>query len=361
MTTPQTTRPALSGSPITTHARSELSHEAERPIALGVDLWRRSQAHDLSGLSAELAYRFLFAIFPFGLFLAALASFIAVALGLGDPTAKIVAGLGDNLPPALAGPVQQELQHVIGQQRLSLVSIGAVLALWAATTGTMTLIKAMNRAYGVRETRSLVRRYGLGLVLTVAGAAAVLVAFVTIVGGAFLTEKAVSGLGLGAEAWLAVSILRWPLVGAMLIIAAATTYRYGPNLQPTWRTAITGALVFAVGWLVATFLFAQYVTRVADYGATYGTLGGIIVLMIWLYLTGLMQLVGAEVVAIRLGRSEPERIAQRQAETGAVDVVARTRVVAVEALANLRRAAEEQARAAEQARAERAAAAPPGR
>jgi virulence factor BrkB len=109
-----------------------------------------------------------------------------------------------------------------------------------------------------------------------------------------------------------------------------------------------------VGWLVATFLFAQYVTRVADYGATYGALGGIIVLMIWMYLTGLVLLVGAEVVAIRLGQSEPERVAQRQAETGAADVVARTRVVAVDALANLRRAADEQARAAEQARADRA-------
>ena len=354
MTTRQTTRPVLGGPQATTSSRSGHAHDSERPVYLGLDLWRRGQAHDLSGLSAELAYRFLFAIFPFGLFLAALAAFVAVALGLGDPTARIVSGLGDNLPPELAGTVQQELQRVIGQERLSLVSLGALLALWAATSGTMTLIKAMNRAYGVRETRPFVRRYALGLVLTVAGAFAVLVAFVTIVGGALLTEKVVSGLGLGDQAWAAVSILRWPLVGVLLVAAAAVVYRYGPNLQPTWRTAITGAVVFAVGWLVATFLFAQYVTRVADYGATYGALGGIIVLMIWLYLTGLMQLVGAEVVAIRLGRSDPERIAHRQAETGSGEVVARTRVVAVEALANLRRAADEQSRAAEHARAERA-------
>jgi membrane protein len=354
VTTGQTTRSALGGPHATTARRSGLGHDAERPVPLGVGLWHRSQAHDLSGLSAELAYRFLFALFPFGLFLTALAAFVAVALGLGDPTAEIVAGLGDNLPPALAGTVQQELQRVIGQQRLSLVSIGAVLALWAATTGTMTLIKAMNRAYGVRETRSFLRRYALGLGLTIAGACAVLLAFVTIVGGALLTEKAVAGLGVGDQGWLAVAILRWPLVGAMLIAAATIIYRYGPNLAPSWRTAITGAVVFAIGWLVATFLFAQYVTRVADYGATYGALGGIIVLMIWLYLTGLIQLIGAEVVAIRMSKSEPDRVAQRQAETGAVDVVARTRVVAVEALANLRRAADEQARAAEQARMDRA-------
>jgi membrane protein len=315
-----TTDPAAVRPRATTAARTGVARAAEAPVSLGLDLWRRSQAHDLSGLSAELAYRFLFALFPFGLFLAALAAFVAVALGFGDPTPRIVAGLGDNLPPELAGSVQRELAHVIGEQRLSLVSIGALLALWAATTGTMTVIKAMNRAYGVRETRSLARRYGLGLALTIGGSIAILVAFVTIVGGAFLTERAVAGLGLGDAAWSTVSILRWPVVGGLLVGAATVVYRFGPNLQPSWRTATTGAVVFAVGWLMATFLFAQYVTRIADYGATYGALGGIIVLMIWLYLTGLVLLVGAEIVAIRLGRTEPGLVARRQAETAAQEV-----------------------------------------
>ena len=329
MTTRQAGHPATGGSRATAAGPVAVRRAAKAPVSLGLELWRRSQTHDLSGLSAELAYRFLFALFPFGLFLAALAAFVTVALGLGDPTASIVAGLGDNLPPALAGSVQHELAHVIGQQRLSLVSIGAVLALWAATTGTMTVIKAMNRAYGVRETRSLRHRYALGLALTICGSIAILVAFVTIVGGAFLTERAVAGLGLGDAAWSAVSLLRWPVVGGLLVGAATVIYRFGPNLQPSWRTAVTGALVFAIGWLVATFLFAQYVTRIADYGATYGALGGIIVLMIWLYLTGLALLVGAEVVAIRLGRSEPEQVARRQAETAAQEVIDRTRETAV--------------------------------
>jgi membrane protein len=305
------------------------------PVSLGVALWRRAQDHDLSGLSAELAYRFLFALFPFSLFLVALAAFVAVALGLGDPTGRIVAGLGDNLPPELAGTVRQELEQVIGQQRLSLLSVGAALALWAATTGTMTVIKAMNRAYAVKETRSLVRRYALGFGLTVGASLAILVAFVTIVGGAFLTERTVAELGLGPEAWSTASLLRWPLVGALLVAAAATVYRVGPNLQPSWRDSLVGAVVFAAGWLVATFLFAQYVLRVADYGATYGALGGIIVLMVWLYLTGLVLLVGAEVVAVRVARREPDRLSERQAETAAEEVVDRVRETAVQTLRRL--------------------------
>lgn len=154
-----------------------------------------------------MAYRFLFALFPFGLFLAALAAFVAGALGLGDPTGRIVDGLGDNLPPELAGTVRHELEQVIGQQRAGLVTFGAVVALWAATTGTMTVIKAMNRAYDVEEDRPIVRRYLVGLGLTVAGSIGIVIAFVTIVGSALLTEQVAARLGIEAQAMGTLAVL----------------------------------------------------------------------------------------------------------------------------------------------------------
>jgi membrane protein len=284
------------------------------PIAVAATLVQRARDHDLPGLSAEMAYRFLFALFPFGLFLAALAAFVAGALGLGDPTGRIVDGLGDNLPPELAGTIRHELEQVIGQQRAGLVTFGALVALWAATTGTMTVIKAMNRAYDVEEDRPLVRRYLLGLGLTVAASIGIVIAFVTIVGGALLTEQVTARLGIESAAMGTLALLRWPAVFGLLVLAAAVIYRVGPNLTPSWRSALTGACVFALGWLIATFAFAQYVTRVADYGATYGALGGVIVLMIWLYLTGMILLVGAEVVAMIVHRTAPGLITTRQAE-----------------------------------------------
>ena len=284
------------------------------PVAVAAALVQRARDHDLPGLSAEMAYRFLFALFPFGLFLAAIAAFMVGALGLGDPTGRIVDGLGDNLPPELAGTVRHELEQVIGQQRAGLVTFGAVVALWAATTGTMTVIKAMNRAYDVEEDRPIVRRYLVGLGLTVAGSIGIVIAFVTIVGSALLTEQVAARLGIEAQAMGTLALLRWPAVFGLLVLAAAVVYRVGPNLTPSWRASFSGASVFALGWLVATFAFAQYVTRVADYGATYGALGGVIVLMIWLYLTGMVLLVGAEVVAMIVHRTEPGLITTRQAE-----------------------------------------------
>src|SRR3954451_6301724 len=296
--------------------RAEQRVAVERPVSLGTTLWHRAREHDVTGLSAEMAYRFLFALFPFALFLAAVAASVAGVLGLGDPTGRIIDGLGDNLPPDLAGPVRVELEQVIGQGRPGLATLGALVALWAATTGTMTVIKAMNRAYDVSEDRPLVGRYLLGLGLTVAGSIGIILAFVTIVGGALLTEQVVGRLGLQG-AWGVISLLRWPLVFALLVLAATVMYRVGPNFTPSWRAALTGAIVFALGWLVTTGAFAIYVANVADYGATYGTLGSVIVLMIWLYLTGLVLLVGAEIVAILVHRADPEGIETRRSEIAA--------------------------------------------
>jgi membrane protein len=281
-------------------------------VGFGKEFVQQFQEDDASGLSAELAYRWLFAVFPFGLFLAALGAFAASWIGIQNPAQQIIDALGDNLPAELAAGVQPELERVIGQQQPGLVSIGALLALWAATSGTMTVIKAMNRAYDVDETRSAVTRYGMGIGLTIAAAVGLIVSFVTIVGGSLLTEKVASELGLGATAWTVISIARWPVVLAVLVVAVSALLRIGPNMTPSWRSTIVGGVVFAVGWLVATIGFALYVANFADYGATYGALAGVIVLMLWFYVTAMVLVASGELVALLTKRFEPTLIEERR-------------------------------------------------
>lgn len=271
---------------------------------------------DVPGLAAGLAYRFLFAVFPFGLFIAALAAFVAQWTGLGDPTDEILAAIGDNLPRDVAAQIAPQLETVLGQARPALLSIGALTALWAATGGVSSLMSAMNTAYDVEETRGFVAKLVRALLLTLVGSAGILVAFVTIVGGSVLTEEAVAVLGIGPDAWATVSLLRFPLVLVLVAVAVAALFRFGPNVAVSFRWTLIGGLVFAVGWLVATGLFGLYVANFGSYANTYGALGGVIVLMLWFYITAMLLLVAAEVTAVLAKSHEPEVVDARRAETG---------------------------------------------
>jgi membrane protein len=280
--------------------------------AFGQEFLERYREDDIGSMAAELAYRFLFAIFPFGIFLVGLGAFIAVWIGISNPADQIISGLGDNLPPDLAASIRPELERVIGQSRAGALSLGALLALWSATSGTMTVMKAMNRAYDLKESRPALRRYALGIGLTLAGSAGLLLAFVTIVGGSLLTEQIASQLGVGAVAWTVISLLRWPLVFLLLVAGVSVLYRFGANFKPSWRSAAIGATVFSAGWLLATFAFGLYVANVANYGVTYGALAGVIVLMLWLYYTAFVLMCGVEIVGVLTHRTEPARLEARR-------------------------------------------------
>src|SRR5664280_404470 len=166
--------------------------------------------HDVPGLAAELAYRFMFATFPFAIFVVALSGFIANWLGVANPGNEIIRAIGSSLPSDVVGPVKTQLDAALAHTEPQLLSIGAVVTVYAAAGGVNTLTKAMNRAYGVRETRPLALRLGLGLLLTFVGGVAIVVSFVAIVGGTLATQRLIDQVGL-TGVWPAISLLRWPV------------------------------------------------------------------------------------------------------------------------------------------------------
>lgn len=296
-------------------------HRPSEPVGLPRRLLASVQRDDVLGLAAEIAYRFLFALFPFGLFVAALGSFVAGWLGMDNPAEEIVQGLGDNLPPTIAESLRPELERLLDSARPGLLSIGALGALWAATGGTNALVKGIHRAYDVPERRPFLLRYVVAIGLTLLAAVGILGSFVTIVGGAVATEELASGLGLGSEAWTLIQLLRWPVVGLALTAAVAILYRYGPSLVVPWRWILVGASAFTLGWLAATAGLAWYVGNIADYGATYGSLSAVIVLMTWFYLTAALLLLGAELTAALAHARSPESIHWRGEEQAVAERV----------------------------------------
>lgn len=270
---------------------------------------------DVAGIAAELAYRFLFAIFPFVLFMAAIGSVVAAVLGIRNPASDIVAAMGTNLPSALTGTVTQSLASVVDHARPGVASVGFVTALYATTTGVLALTKALNRAFEVDETRGFVARWVRAIGLAILGGAGTLLGFLLIVGGSLTTAEWASSIGLGSAAWTVLSLVRWPVAFILLALAAAVLYRLAPNAVAPWRSCVIGGVAFAVGWLLATFGLAFYVATAGQYGATYGALGGVVVLMLWFYLTGLVLLIGGELTAFTVRASAPERAAPVRRES----------------------------------------------
>jgi membrane protein len=269
---------------------------------------------EVPDLAAGLAYRFLFAIFPFAIFLAAVAGFGAQLAGLQDPSGQLIGAVSDNLPPDIAAQVRPQLDAVLGSAKPGLLSIGAVLALWAAMGGIGAVMKAMNSAYDVEETRGFVPRTLRAALLTVFGALGILIAFVTVVGGSLLTQQAVRTFGIPDSAWSVASLLRFPVVLVLVAVAVAILYRYGPNVAVSIRWTLVGGLAFAITWLIATVVFGIYVANFGNYSNTYGALGGAVVLMLWFYITALLLLVGAELTAQLAKEHEPHKIAARKRE-----------------------------------------------
>ena len=252
---------------------------------------------DVPGLAAELAYRFMFATFPFAIFVVALSGFMASWLGIADPGSRIIGAIGNSLPSDLIGPVKDQLELALADTQPQLLSLGAVVTLYAATGGIDTLMKAMNRAYGVTETRPMITRIGLAALLTFLGGVAVFFSFVAIVGGTLVTQRLIDAAGLG-QVWPVLSLLRWPIAFALLVAAVAALLRYAPNFRTPWRPAALAAAAFAVVWLAVTYGFGLYVARFASFGATYGALASVIVLMLWFYLTAFVLLGAAELAGL---------------------------------------------------------------
>ena len=304
-------RTATQATPARVVARND---PRDTTMGVGRRLITGIREHDVSGLAAEIAYRFLFAVFPFGLFVAALSGVAAGVLRIDDPSGKIIAGLGDNLPPSIAEATQPELERLFSSASNTVLWFGAIAALWAATGGTNALVKGIHRAYGVPEQRPFLLRYAVAVGLTLLATVGVIASFVTIVGGAMITQEVAEQFGLEAQAFTLLQLLRWPAVFAALTLAVAVLYRYAPSIVIPWRWILLGAAAFTLGWLIATVALGWYAGNVADYGATYGSLGAVIVLMLWFYITSALLLVGAELTAALARERTPDEIRMRGEE-----------------------------------------------
>lgn len=267
-------------------------------IQTGRETLKKASVDDITGLAAELAYRVLLALFPFCIFLAALGGFAAAAAGIENPTDRIMSSVENTLPGDAASVLRGQLEGILGHRNPGLLTFGAVASLWSASSAISTVLKALARVYGAQERRPFWKRTLVSLALTMAAGAFFASAFIVLVVGQIFASDIGDLLGVRGSAVAVMTWLRVPAVIVLLAVATAFLYRAAPGGGAGVPWVSPGALLFIPAWIISTLAFGFYVSNFGSYHATYGTLGGVIVLMVWLYLSSLLMLAGAELNAV---------------------------------------------------------------
>ena len=248
---------------------------------------------DCLGLAAQLAYYFFLALFPAILFLIALASFFP----LTNFTDDLVRTLRPIAPADVLTFLEDQLRRISDADSGGILTLGILGAIWSSSAAVIAIIGSLNRAYDIEEGRPWwkVRLTAIGL--TLALALLVVVSFTLIVAGPSIAEHVASTFGLGPVFEWSWKILQWPLAFFLVSSAVGLVYYYAPDAEQEWVWITPGAVVGTLLWVVVSLAFKLYVARFADYNATYGAVGGVIVLLLWFYISGLAILVGAELNA----------------------------------------------------------------
>ena len=251
-------------------------------------------ADHVSTLAAQTAYYFFFSLFPLLLFLAPILSLVVEPEALRQ---TIMSRVASALPTEAASAVDLVLRNIVfAKNAPGLMSLGAVLAAWSGSNIFGALMTALNTAYDVEETRPWWKRTGLRLLMLVIGGVTMVVATVVLLGGEDVARSTGKVLGLGEGAIHLWNLLQFPLAVAVIALLAFLTYWLLPNVRQRKQHILVAALVATLLWLLATLLFRLYVQRFPP-NPTYGLIGGVMILLTWMYYTMFVLLACGELAS----------------------------------------------------------------
>ena len=255
------------------------------------ELYRRYVEDEVPAYSAEMAYYFLLAVFPFLIFLITVIGYLPVS---GDDILRPLANL---LPSESYHVLRDTAEQVIRSRNLRLMSLGFVSMLWAASSGMGAVMRGINKALCEKDTRPFWVAVPLSILFTILVTLLILFYFILLIFGRQIGDFLLR-IGLRWEYWKGWNVIRYAVAIFLMIAVFVILYRYSPCKKIRWRNAMPGAVFTAVGWLLVSLVFSYYVNRFWNLSLVYGSLGGIIALMVWLFISAQLILLGGEVNAM---------------------------------------------------------------
>jgi membrane protein len=260
-------------------------------------VWRKVNADDVLNRAAILSFYFLLALFPLLLFLTALlGSFAEAGTELRQ---NLLTYLRAIVPVSASDLINTTVEEISQKSSGGKLSFGLLTSLWFASSGMGAIIEGLNVAYDVKETRAWWKRTLLAILLTIALAVLIITALALMFYGSHIAEGIAKRYGFGAAFTAVWTVLQWLFVLGFVFLAFVLIYYFAPDLheqQLRWLTP--GAAVGVILWLLVSFLFGSYLNFYNTYSVVYGSLGAVIILLLWFYLTGVTILIGGEVNAI---------------------------------------------------------------
>lgn len=248
---------------------------------------------DMVAYAAALSYYVFLALFPFSILLLALLGFLGIT-GLFD---WLLNQAETALPGQAMGLVEQVIGQVRSQSQGWLLLVGIAVGLWSAPSTVLLLMVALNAAYEVEETRPIWKRLILSIAYTLGLAALIIFATALMMVGPRAVAWLANEIGIGTLFVGLWTWLRWPLAVVLLMLVVAIAYYVVPDVDEPFRLVSPGAVFAVIGWVAVSLGFSYYVADFANYGAIYGSLSAVIVLLIEFFISASVLLLGAEVNA----------------------------------------------------------------
>ncbi|WP_080847635.1 YihY/virulence factor BrkB family protein [Cytobacillus gottheilii] len=263
-----------------------------RAITFGKKLSAELKEDRATGLAAEQAYYYMLAIFPLLILMISILPYLSI-----DPQ-TVQTYLGSILPGDTFSLIEENVINIITVPNGGLLTFGIIGTIWSASNGMMAFIRAMNTAFDVEESRSfiIVRLISIGLTLGLI--LAIVTAMLLPVFGNVIVDFVGQFIYIPNNLEVLINILRYVIAIVVMAAVLAGLYKFAPNKHYPFKEVLPGAIAATVIWQIISFGLSIYVNNFANYSATYGSLGGVIVLMLWFYLTGLTFVLGGEINAL---------------------------------------------------------------
>ncbi|MBN8198949.1 YihY/virulence factor BrkB family protein [Bacillus sp. NTK034] len=261
-------------------------------IQFGKKLGKEFKNDRATGLAAEQAYYYMLSVFPLLILLISIVPYLSL-----DPQ-KALSFLQSVMPSDSFNVIEDNVVDIITKPNGGLLTFGIIGTLWSASNGMQAFIRAMNDAFDVEETRSFIKSRLISIGLTLGLLAAFIIAMVLPVFGKIIMNFVENFINIPDGMQILINVLRWAIAFVIMVTVLAILYKVAPNKHFPFKQVLPGAIAATVMWQLISFGLSFYVSNFGNYSATYGSLGGVIVLMLWFFLTGLALVIGGEISAL---------------------------------------------------------------